>query len=375
MKRIVVSINLRTAFGAAATDGHRSPAGQGPRGTLAGGNPRGTRPAFAVLAIALAACGGGAAPTTATKAALTPDKDAIVKTTENGPVKATIKVWPAKPTLGDAIYARLEIEAPAGVKIDAPYQEAGDQRLGRFRVPEFVRDTQRKPDGGQLHVQTYTLEAPSSGRQRVPPLRLEMTDARDGTAKPTEELLTDEVPIEVAPVPVEKASAPLHAAAGELDPDVNKTSWVVIAGAITGGLALAGAGVFGTRALSRRRRVLMQRSAYDEAVAQLRALEQAGAPDATGADAWFVRLSAIVRHYLEHRYEIRAPELTTEEFLQVATARPELTGDHRGLLTQFLERCDRVKFAGYRPDADESIATLNAARGFVEDTRLREVVG
>jgi hypothetical protein len=43
-------------------------------------------------------------------------------------------------------------------------------------------------------------------------------------------------------------------------------------------------------------------------------------------------------------------------------------------LTSFLERCDRVKFAGYRPDADESLATLKAARGFVEDTRLREPI-
>jgi hypothetical protein len=32
-----------------------------------------------------------------------------------------------------------------------------------------------------------------------------------------------------------------------------------------------------------------------------------------------------------------------------------------------------VKFAGYRPDAAESLATLTAARAFVEDTRHREV--
>ena len=96
------------------------------------------------------------------------------------------------------------------------------------------------------------------------------------------------------------------------------------------------------------------------------------APAAETADAWFVELSAIVRRYLEQRYDIRAPELTTEEFLLVATARPELTADHRRLLTSFLERCDRVKFAGYRPAAGESMATHEAARGFVEDTRLVE---
>jgi hypothetical protein len=129
------------------------------------------------------------------------------------------------------------------------------------------------------------------------------------------------------------------------------------------------------RAASARRRIQQQRSAYDEAVTALRALEDRGAPDAAATDAWFVELSAIVRRYLEQRYEIRAPELTTEEFLLVATARPELREDHRGLLTSFLERCDRVKFAGYRPDAEESLATLAAARGFIEDTRLRLAEG
>jgi hypothetical protein len=132
--------------------------------------------------------------------------------------------------------------------------------------------------------------------------------------------------------------------------------------------------VLGYRAWIARRRIERQRSAYDEAVTRLHELEQAGPPDETAADAWFVALSAIVRRYLEQRYEIRAPELTTEEFLPVATARPELSADHRSLLRSFLERCDRVKFAGYRPDADESLATLKAARGFVEDTRLREPI-
>src|SRR6185436_18274905 len=123
-------------------------------------------------------CSGDAAEPASAAAPIEPTKDAIAKTTEVGPVKATVKVWPAKPALADPVYVRLEVDAPAGVSIDAPFQEAGDQRLGRFHVVGFTRDTHRKPDGGQHHEQTYTLEAPSSGRQRIPPLRLEMTDAR-----------------------------------------------------------------------------------------------------------------------------------------------------------------------------------------------------
>lgn len=332
------------------------------------------------LAIALATAGchhDETADPAAAAAPIVPDKDAIARTTEVGPVKATVKVWPAKPRLGDPIYARLEIDAPAGVTLDAPFQEAGDQRLGRFRVVAFARDTQRKPDGGQHHEQTYTLDAPSSGRQRIPPLRFEITDTRKGSAaaagKP-QEVLTDEIPLEVAPLPAEATNAQLRPAAGELDPDVGGIGWLAVLG-IASGLAVVGSGsVLGYRAWRARRRIERQRSAYDEAVFRLRELEQAGPPDETAADAWFVSLSAIVRRYLEQRYEIRAPELTTEEFLQVATARPELSAEHRGLLRSFLERCDRVKFAGYRPDAEESLATLKAARGFIEDTRLREPI-
>ncbi|MDQ3366025.1 MAG: hypothetical protein M3680_11410 [Myxococcota bacterium] len=329
---------------------------------------------------ALAACSSDESREEAADVVIAPAKDAITKTVEHGPVKATVKVWPPQPTLGDTIYVRLEVEAPAGISIDAPFQEAGDQRLGRFKVLGFVRDTARRPGGGQLHEQTYTLEAQTSGRHRVPPLRLEMLDGRSAAgsgeqAKP-QEILTDEIPLEIAPVKTEAVDAALRPARGTLDPDVGGTSWTLVLGLVSVGLIAISGGVLLVRGLRARRRIEQQRSAYEDAVAQLRALEDRGAPDAATADSWFVALSAIVRTYLEKRYGIRAPELTTEEFLQhVADVRIDgsvgLSAEHRALLVQFLERCDRVKFAGYRPDAEESLATLAAARGFIEDTRLR----
>ena len=328
-----------------------------------------------VVLVGLVACSGHSALDTSQAPASEPGKDAIVKTSENGPVKATVTVWPPKPTLGDPIYLRLDVDAPAGVSIDAPFQEAGDQRMGRFQVTGFARDTQRKSDGGIHERQTYTLEPPTSGKHRVPPLRLEMVDARPGggseTGK-TQEILTEEVPIDVAPVKEEAITAKLDPERGALDENVGGVPWLWLA--LGGGLLLLiGAGGIATwKVLGTKRRIAEQRSAYEDAIAALRTLEKRGAPAADDADAWFVELSSIVRGYLERRYEIRAPELTTEEFLLEASRAKELTAEHRAQLSAFLERCDRVKFAGYRPDASESIATLGAARAFVEDTRLRE---
>lgn len=328
------------------------------------------------LALTLAACGGGSEDAAPDVAAIAPTKDALVKSTENGPVKATVTVWPARPALGDAIYLRLTVESPAGISVDAPFQEAGDQRMGRFKVVGFTRTAARKPDGGQTQEQTYTLEPPASGKLRVPPLRLEMVDARtaagSGAGSGAQEILTEEVPLDVAPVADAAVAAELKGARGELDPDVGGVPWIYIVGGVSLLAILVAGGLLLFRAAIARRRIALQRNAYDDAVTRLRQLESRGAPPADEADGWFVELSAIVRAYVEQRYRIRAPELTTEEFLQVAVAAAGMADAQRALLVEFLERCDRVKFAGYRPDADESIATLKAARGFVEDTRLAE---
>jgi hypothetical protein len=286
-------------------------------------------------------------------------------------------VWPARPNLGESLYLRLEVSAPAGVRVDAPFQEAGDQRLGRFKVVGFARAEQRKPDGVLVQEQTYTLEAPSSGKHRIPPLRLEMVDSRGDAGKQagTQEILTEEVPLDVAPIPTEQVGKELRAAAGKLDPDVGGTPWTTVLLLVSAGAVLVSGSLLAARAWRARTAIAAKRSAYDDAIAKLRALELRGAPEGEQADAWFVELSAIVRGYLELRYDIRAPELTTEEFLQAAARAHELTSAHRQQLSQFLERCDRVKFAGYRPDSGESIETLAAARAFVEDTRLREPAG
>jgi Domain of unknown function (DUF4381) len=351
--------------------------------------------ALAMLALAAAGCGGEQEEEPV--APIVPDKDAIRKETQNGPVKATVLVWPAKPQLSDPIYVRLIVDAEPGVTVDLPFQtgQLGESALGRFRVIDFAGDKRRSDKDHQIEEHTYVLQAQSSGRHRIPPFRLEMQDRRGaaatgsaggsgvaagpaaaaGSAAPqvaSAEVLTEEIPVEIAEIPVEKVTASLAPARGELAVNPGARAWwwwAALVGVAGAWLAIAVA-LF--RRWRQRQAIARRRSAYDEAVTELRVLEASGAPSVDTADAWFVRLSAIVRRYLEKRYEIRAPELTTEEFLQVALRGASLTSQHRALLATFLECCDRVKFAAYRPEEKESLEMLSAARGFVEDTRLRE---
>jgi hypothetical protein len=273
---------------------------------------------------------------------------------------------------------QLTIEAQPGVTAAAPFEDEG---LGRFHVEGFIHDTRRRADGGSVEVQSYSLGSPGSGKHRIPPLRIEVTDARGvagapgadaGVAAGPTELLTEEIALEIAAIDPARATEPLAGARGSLSVEVGRTRWWLVALLVVGSVGVIVGGGFAYRSLRNAARRRARVSAYQDAVARLEALLREGAPDPDTADAWFVELSSIVRGYLEGRFGVRAPELTTEEFLQETRRGSGLGAQHRELLTAFLERCDRVKFAGYRPGHDESLATLTAARAFVEDTRLRE---
>jgi len=85
-------------------------------------------------------------------------------------------------------------------------------------------------------------------------------------------------------------------------------------------------------------------------------------------EPFFVELSTITRTYIEHRFGLRAPEQTTEEFIREATQSNLLATAHQELVARFLEQCDLVKFAKYRPDADTMRAAFAAAERLVRDT-------
>jgi hypothetical protein len=79
-------------------------------------------------------------------------------------------------------------------------------------------------------------------------------------------------------------------------------------------------------------------------------------------------VSDVVRGYLEDRFDLHAPERTTEEFLAEMRSSSALHPDHKALLEEFLERCDLVKFARFEPSQNELKALLDAALRFIDDT-------
>ncbi|MFQ5655810.1 MAG: hypothetical protein ACE5GW_13905, partial [Planctomycetota bacterium] len=147
-------------------------------------------------------------------------------------------------------------------------------------------------------------------------------------------------------------------------PAPRRWPWVAAALAI-----LAAASPFLLRAWSRWRRLARRRSAYEVARTRLDRLLARPLPGAEDVAPFFVELSGIVRRYLENRFELRAPELTTEEFLEAASASPDLSAEHQPPLRDFLRVSDLVKFAHHVPDAEAIEGAIVTARRFLEETR------
>ena len=79
-------------------------------------------------------------------------------------------------------------------------------------------------------------------------------------------------------------------------------------------------------------------------------------------------VSDTVRFYLEERFEFRAPERTTEEFLHELRGTNLLLPDQKESLGEFLQQCDLVKFAKYEPGEPELRGMHDSALRLVEET-------
>lgn len=107
---------------------------------------------------------------------------------------------------------------------------------------------------------------------------------------------------------------------------------------------------------------------HEKALAALAALEQRTDFARAEAELFFVEVSAIVRRYVEDRFQLRAPEQTTEEFIRAASTSSLLHAEHKCLMEDFLTESDLVKFARHRPGADRMKHALAAAYRLVRET-------
>lgn len=115
--------------------------------------------------------------------------------------------------------------------------------------------------------------------------------------------------------------------------------------------------------------------AWEKAYQQLEALRRENLLDQGLFKEFFTRVSDIARHYMENRFNIRAPHMSTEEFLYYLGITGHLNEPQKKALKEFLNSCDMVKFAKYAPTTNEAQKNFDCARKLIDETKPNAVEG
>ena len=275
------------------------------------------------------------------------------------PVSVEASVDRADALIGDPIRYAVTVRHPPGVMVEWP---AFTDAAGDWTVEASGAEGLRMDHGTAVETRWYELASYSAGTHTIPEtvVRYRVGDGASDEARTQAITVTvrgllpaDWERQDIRPV---KPLIPVHAARWWL--------W--------GGLALL-AGAVGAWWRSRHQRRMdappvPPRPPHDIALDALARLREEDLPSRRRYEEYYVRLSGIIRAYIEARFGVRAPEMTTEEFLQAASNAAALSLNHRQLLQVFLERSDLVKFARYEPSQHEADEALEAAQRFVQDT-------
>ncbi len=112
---------------------------------------------------------------------------------------------------------------------------------------------------------------------------------------------------------------------------------------------------------------------HEDAYEALDDLEGAGLIQRGAVKDFHIRVSEIIRTYVEGRFEVYALEMTTPEVM-AGLGSHTLDEEVLGEFASFLDRCDLVKFAKVRPGVDACFDMLASARRIVDETKPRPVL-
>ena len=164
----------------------------------------------------------------------------------------------------------------------------------------------------------------------------------------------------------------------EIDPsrDLPPLSWKLVgicAGVLAGMLLILALAYFIFRKIKLAVRV-HRMSPIERALYELDKLLKKGLPGRGFYKDFYVELTMVVRRYIERQYGVRAPNLTTDEFLRTAGTNAEFTQASVAELKAFLESADLVKFAGLEATPEMADGATGKARNYLtsDDQQRKE---
>jgi len=295
---------------------------------------------------------------------------AVTRAGEPPPVAVHARAEPSTVTIGTRFRYTVDVVSSKDAEV---FVTQPTERIGDCDIVDFGIDPPAQRDDRTVLSRWYQLVCWEPGHHLLKsPLVQYRTFGEEKQDAPTDELgVTVESLLEKEP----NASDIRDIKAPEPIPVDWRPYWI-LGGGILAAVLVA---VVLHRVLNRPKRAAPAappRPPAEIAAAELERLRGRRLVEQGAFKEYYSALSDIVRRYLEHRFQLRAPEMTTEEFL-LATARDgRLVAAHRRLLGEFLVESDLVKFARHLPTIADTERAWAAARRFVDETAAarREVL-
>jgi len=300
---------------------------------------------------------------------------AVDKVYEKGPLTVHVRLDKDKLTIAETMLLELEAAVSGDYEVRMPKMEG---LLKDFGIIDWNNIGDRlDPNNRVVRTYRYRLEPFLSGKYAVPAFTFEFEDPNgvqdaNSTEKKKYELSTEPIDVEVASLLGEQRSGLTIADIEGIVEVRSKSGWwrYAILAAV---LVIAAAGVwFYRRRDLQAELVRIFKPAHEIAYERLKALIADDLIAAGRIKEFYERISDILRHYIEHRFDIRAPERTTEEFLSEVQSADALSAADKKGLKAFLEHCDLVKFAKYSPNTEQIQQTFDLVKDFIEKTRTDE---
>jgi len=293
----------------------------------------------------------------------------IDKDYQRGPLTVHVRVDKAKVTIADTVLLELQAIVEPGFKVKMP--NVG-KKLENFGIVDWDNLGDKLDENNNvLSTYRYKLEPFLSGSYSLPAFTFEFYDVNSPKAN-KHELTTEPIDIEVASL-LGKRRAELKIAniEGVVNMPAEPSYWWLWVLSIAGFISVV---IFWHN--RRRKQAVEQvrafKSAHEIAYERLRALVEQDLVKAGKIKEFYERISDILRHYIEHRFELRAPKRTTEEFLAELISANVLAQPDQDRLAKFLQHCDLVKFAKYNPTTEQIQKTFDLVKDFIETTKSDE---
>lgn len=258
--------------------------------------------------------------------------------------------------IGDRILYSIKVGAGKGIDVQVP--DFRDGKIGEFEIRDKKRELRRGLFGRESIVFIFDVSIFSPGNKTIPAVEVRYKDGREWKI-----VKTKEVPVAVGSLlPRSQPAADIRDIKGPLG--FREINWFLVSAAVVFLLASGAFLWIYIRLKSRKPAKFPHETALEELESMKGELARTG-----DVKRYYVGISDAIRNYIERTFDLKAPEMTTEEFLNLVRDAKELSIEHKRLLREFLASCDLVKFARYSPGREEIESVFVTARNFIEETK------